>query len=207
MLSMTSAISCGMLPFTIEDIIKLNGQTDKGLYQIYTYHPIYVDCFVCMVSPMSNISLAWIPAHNYEAGETQAESIVAQTNPLEKLVDLTDVILFSFFIIVFVGFCFGIAKAMLSRSANISAAQVKRRAAETAIAEVRQAMRNAMVSPAPDRLNLVLELRSLYREELGGSFDDLIVDEWTKARSANLELHFGPRKNEGIAERSAFQSP
>jgi hypothetical protein len=54
-------------PLAIEDVLKLNGPTDKGLYQVYTYHPLYGDCLVYIGLTNTTFSKR-IPEHNYEAG-------------------------------------------------------------------------------------------------------------------------------------------
>lgn len=54
-------------PFSREDVAKFTGATDKGLYQVYTYHPIYGDCLVYIGltdTTFANRTLS----HNYEAG-------------------------------------------------------------------------------------------------------------------------------------------
>jgi hypothetical protein len=54
-------------PFAISDVLKFNGPPDKGLYQVYMYHPLYGDCLVYI--GLTNTSFAArISAHKYEAG-------------------------------------------------------------------------------------------------------------------------------------------
>ncbi len=54
-------------PSSLRDIQALIGAHDKGLYQVYTYHPLYGDCLVYI--GMTRTSFAQrIAEHDYEAG-------------------------------------------------------------------------------------------------------------------------------------------
>jgi hypothetical protein len=54
-------------PCTIDEVHKLSGPTDKGLYQVYAYHPLYGDCLVYI--GLTDTAFAYrIPAHNHETG-------------------------------------------------------------------------------------------------------------------------------------------
>jgi hypothetical protein len=54
-------------PCTIEEVRKLSGPIDKGLYQAYTHHPLYGDCLVYI--GLTDTAFAHrISDHNYETG-------------------------------------------------------------------------------------------------------------------------------------------
>jgi hypothetical protein len=54
-------------PYPIEEVRKLNRPIDKGLYQIYAYHPLYGECLVYI--GLTDTTFAnRISSHKYEKG-------------------------------------------------------------------------------------------------------------------------------------------
>ena len=54
-------------PFSVSEVKMLTKETDIGLYQVYTYHPLYGDCLVYIGQTTTSFAQR-IPEHNYEAG-------------------------------------------------------------------------------------------------------------------------------------------
>jgi hypothetical protein len=55
-------------PFTLDEIEKLNKPSDKGLYQVYTYHPVYGDALVYIGMTEKGEFASRILWHEYDLG-------------------------------------------------------------------------------------------------------------------------------------------
>ncbi len=54
-------------PFSLDAIQRLNGISDKGLYQVYAHHPVYGRCLV-YIGKTDDTFARRIPEHNFERG-------------------------------------------------------------------------------------------------------------------------------------------